>query len=84
MRKGAVLGSGALACEDMDVPIGSVWLASQHGKALNVAPSDQTFASKDTTSPFGKAFYEGKASFYVIPLWMIVLYNTIWQAFCTW
>jgi hypothetical protein len=68
----------------MDVPMGSVWLGSQHGKALNVAPPDPTFASKDTTSPFGKAFYEGKASFYVIPLWMIVCYNTIWQAFCTW
>ena len=84
LRKGAVLGSGALAAEDMVIPIGSVWLGSQHGRALNVAPSDQSFAVKDTTSPFGKAFYQGKASYFVLPLWSIALYNTFWQAFCTW
>ena len=84
LKKGAVLGSGALAAEDMMIPIGSVWLGSQHGRALNVAPADQSFAVKDTTSPFGKAFYQGKANYFVIPLWMIVIYNTIWQAFCTW
>jgi hypothetical protein len=83
LKKGAVLGSGALASENMIIPIGSVWLGSQYGKALNVAPSDPSFASKDTTTPFGKAFYQRKASFFVIPLWMIVIYNTVWQAFCT-
>jgi acyl-CoA synthetase (AMP-forming)/AMP-acid ligase II/acetyltransferase-like isoleucine patch superfamily enzyme/acyl carrier protein len=84
LKKGAVLGSGALAAEDMVIPIGSVWLGSQHGKALNVAPSDQSFAVKDTTTPFGKAFYQRKANYFVIPLWMIMCYNTLWQAFCTW
>lgn len=45
VRRGAVLGSGALAAEDMDVPVGSVWLGSQDGKALNVAPADATYKS---------------------------------------
>lgn len=84
VRRGAVLGSGALAAEDMDIPIGSVWLGSQAGRALNVAPPDRTYAAKETISPFGNAFYNGKAAFNVIPLWMIVVYNTLWQAFCTW
>lgn len=84
LGKGAVLGSGALAYEDMTIEVGSVWLGSQHGSALNVAPKDLSYASKNTTTPFGKAFYEGKANYFVLPLWMIILYNTTWQAFCTW
>lgn len=84
VQRGAVLGSGALACEDMTVPVGSIWLGSQDGKALNVAPPDPTFKTCSTLSPFGKAFYLGQATYNVIPLWGIVMYNTIWQAFCTW
>ncbi|RYG69938.1 hypothetical protein EON64_01440 [archaeon] len=83
VKRGAVLGSGALAAEDMVVPVGSIWVGSQNGKALNVAPPDQTYNSCSTLSPFGKAFYKHQASYSVIPLWMIVFYNTTWQAFCT-
>lgn len=50
---------------------------------MNVAPTDETYNVKDTTTPFGKAFYERKADFPVIPLWGIVMYSTLWQAFCT-
>lgn len=84
LRRGAVLGSGSLAAEDMDLPVGSVWVGSQGGCALNVAPADPTYAAKDTLTPFGKAFYQKKATFTVIPLWVIVLYNVLWQALCTW
>lgn len=83
LQRGAVLGSGALAAEDMVLPTGSVWLGSQGGKALNVAPPDPSYAVKDTKTPFAKAFYDRKAKFFVIPLWIIVIYNTVWQAFCT-
>ena len=31
-----------------------------------------------------RAFYKGQATYSVVPLWGIVLYNTSWQAFCTW
>lgn len=83
VKRGAVLGSGALAAEDMIVPVGSIWLGSQDGRALNVAPPDPTYNTCSTLSPFGKAFYEGQATYSVIPLWAIICYNTLWQAFCT-
>jgi len=79
-----VLGSGSLAYEDMVVPIGSVWVGSQNGCAVMVSPEDKTYKSKDTITPFGKAFYEGKGNFTVIPIWGIALYNFLWQAICTW
>eukprot|EP01038_Epipyxis_sp_PR26KG_P006462 gene6462-8890_t len=83
VQKGAVLGSGSLVPEDFIIPVGSIWVGSQGGRAVNVSPADQSFNTKDTTTPFGKAFYEGKANYFVIPLWVIILYNTSWQAFCT-
>jgi hypothetical protein len=44
---------------------------------------DASYNVKDTLSPFGRAFYKHEATFEVIPLWAIVCYNTLWQAFCT-
>lgn len=82
--KGAVLGSGSLAPEDFTLPVGSVWVGAQDGCAVNVAPADPTYSTKDTVTPFGRAFYQGKAQYSVVPLWGIVTYNTMWQAFCTW
>jgi carbonic anhydrase/acetyltransferase-like protein (isoleucine patch superfamily) len=84
VKKGAVLGSGSLAPEDFTLPVGSVWVGAQDGCAVLVAPEDRTYATRDTTTPFGRAFYQGKAAFTVIPLWGVVAYNTLWQAFCTW
>ena len=52
---------------------------------MMASPSDKTYATKDTITPFGRAFYQRKAvGYYVIPLSMIIAYNMIWQAFCTW
>jgi hypothetical protein len=84
VKKGAVLGSGSLAPEGFTLPVGSVWVGSQDGCAVNVAPEDKTYSTKDTVTPFGRAFYQGKANFSVVPLWGICMYNTLWQAFCTW
>ncbi len=73
------------ASEDMDVGVGSIWVGSHQGCAVNASPVDLSFNVADTTTPFGRAFYQGHAEGYtVIPLWVIVLYNTSWQAFCTW
>lgn len=83
LGKGSVLGSGSLAKEDFYAPVGSIWVGSQDGCALNAAPEDKSFNVKDTRSPFGRAFYDGDAQYGVIPLWAIVFYNTAWQAFCT-
>jgi hypothetical protein len=83
LKRGAVLGSGSLAPEDFVAPVGSVWVGSTAGTAQMVTPADLTYAQKDTRTPFGRAFYDGKASYAVIPLWAIVMYSTTWQAFCT-
>jgi acetyltransferase-like isoleucine patch superfamily enzyme len=83
LGRGAVLGSGSLAGEDMKIPVGSVWVGSRAGAAINVAPADMSYNVKDTISPFGRAFYNGEASYLVIPLWAIVIYNTVWQGICT-
>jgi len=83
IRKGAVLGSGSLAEENMDVPVGSVWVGSTGGRCVMASPSDPSYDVKDTITPFGRAFYLGQATFPVIPLHVVVMYNVIWQAFCT-
>lgn len=83
LGRSAVLGSGSLAAEDMKIPVGSVWVGSRGGSAVNVAPADMSYNYKDTLSPFGRAFYQLEATYTVIPLWCIVIYNTTWQGVCT-
>ena len=78
----AVLGSGSLAREDMKFPVGSVWVGSRHGEAVMVKPEDLSVSTKSTLTPFGKAFYNHDAPYYVIPLWLVVFYNFFWRAFC--
>lgn len=94
LRRGSVLGSGSLAAEDMELAVGSVWVGSKGGRAVCVAPGDASYKIKDTVTPFGRAFYGAGSSsddkikaasvgYSVIPLWAIVIYSTVWQAFCT-
>jgi acetyltransferase-like isoleucine patch superfamily enzyme len=83
LRKGSVLGSGSLAKEDFIGDVGSVWVGSKNGCAVQAAPADSTYNVKDTRTPFGRAFYQHQAPYLVIPLWAISMYNTTWQAFCT-
>lgn len=78
-----MLGSGSLAPEDFVAPVGSVFVGSANGAPTLVTPEDPTYATKDTLTPFGRAFYERQASYAVIPLWLVVVYSTSWQAFCT-
>ncbi len=94
MHRGAVLGSGSLAPEDMIVPAGSVWVGSKAGSAVCVSPADVSYSrARNTITPFGRAFYgssdevgreKNMVGYFVIPLWGVVLYSTLWQAFCTW
>ena len=83
LKRGAVLGSGSLAAEGMTITVGSVWVGSRDGCAVNVAPTDRSYATSDTITPFGRAFYKRQAKYFVLPLWSIIIYNTLWQAFCT-
>ncbi|KAI9331107.1 acetyl-CoA synthetase-like protein [Zopfochytrium polystomum] len=78
--RNAVLGSGSLARADTTYPDGSVWLGSQGGGAVLWTEGTPDEAAADTLKPFGRAFYQRKASFFVYPLWALVLYNVFLQA----
>jgi acetyltransferase-like isoleucine patch superfamily enzyme len=82
LRRGCVLGSGSLAPEGFEGPMGSMWVGSKGGSTVLVAPEDETYTAKDTQSPFGNAFYGDKAKYFVIPLWMVVPYNFVWHGVC--
>ena len=58
LRKGSVLGSGSLAPEDFVAAVGSVWVGSSEGSAVNVAPADPSYNVKvTTTTSFDKCFF---------------------------
>ncbi len=64
--------------------MGSVWVGSTGGSAVNAAPPDMLWhGKKDTLTPFAKAFYHRDADYFVTPLTLIVIGNTVWHAFCT-
>lgn len=44
---------------------------------------DLSYDVEDTNTPFGRAFYGGKAAYTVIPIWGVVVDNMFWQGVCT-
>jgi acetyltransferase-like isoleucine patch superfamily enzyme/acyl carrier protein len=82
LRQGCVLGSGSLATVDFTGPMGSMWVGNKAGCATMVSPEDLSYKTKSLVSPFGRAFYGSDANYCVVPLWLVVLYNTLWQGFC--
>ena len=82
LGKACVLGSGGLAREGFEGGIGSMWVGSRAGTTTMVQPEDESYLLRDLISPFGKAFYQGKADYFVFPLWFVAFYNTFWQALC--
>lgn len=82
LSQGCVFGSGSLAPVDFVGPPGSMWVGSKSGCATMVSPEDTSYQSKDLISPFGRAFYGHEANYCVVPLFLIILYNTVWHAFC--
>ena len=84
MERASVIGSGGLAKEDYVYPQGSVYVGSRAGNSVCVVHEDILRKSKRyDRSPFGLAFYDRKASFFVLPIVFIVFYNTIIQVFCS-
>lgn len=83
LRKGVVMGSGGLTKENFEYPMGSVWVGSVNGSSIMVSGEDRSIENKDFTTPFGRAFYKGKAKYFVVPLWMIIIYSTTWTCLCT-
>ncbi|KAJ7034277.1 acetyl-CoA synthetase-like protein [Mycena alexandri] len=70
--KFTVMGSGALALRDMEYKDGSTWLGTEcledgSGKDLN----------RNTITPFGRAFYQREAGFFVYPYALLLAINII-------
>jgi len=82
LKRGSVLGSGSLAHEDFIASVGSVWIGSRDGMAVELQSEDKSYLTKNLISPFGKAFYQHQSNYYVIPLWLIILYNWLWSVIC--
>ncbi|SAL96550.1 hypothetical protein [Absidia glauca] len=83
----AVLGSGGLLKKHFKLSPGSTWVGSRGGNAFKFSDGDaQDYNEKtdaaneeDTITPFGRAFYQRKASYFVAPLLLLVPYNFIMQ-----
>ncbi|KAF9454453.1 hypothetical protein P691DRAFT_770641 [Macrolepiota fuliginosa MF-IS2] len=71
-----VMGSGALGKRDTVYEDGSTWMGCDNGDAICFGRNEKEHNEKDTTtSPFGRAFYEGKAPYWVFPYWFILATN---------
>ncbi|KAI9207543.1 uncharacterized protein BJ171DRAFT_596561 [Polychytrium aggregatum] len=82
--RGCVMGSGALSQRDTEYPPASVWIGSRGGKPILWDAGDPKRKHiTDTTTPFGKAFYNRDAEFRVIPMWACILYNIAFEAIRT-
>ncbi|KAI8995280.1 acetyl-CoA synthetase-like protein [Trametes punicea] len=71
-----VMGSGALGRRDGVYEDDSVWMGSEAGEAVCFKRGDRNADDgSPTITPFGRAFYERKASFFVLPYPMLLLIN---------
>ncbi|KAI0673689.1 acetyl-CoA synthetase-like protein [Trametes maxima] len=74
--KRTVMGSGALGRRGATYEDGSVWMGSEGGEAVCFKRGGKEMDDDTpTVTPFGRAFYQRKASFFVFPYIMLVLIN---------
>ncbi|OSD06234.1 acetyl-CoA synthetase-like protein [Trametes coccinea BRFM310] len=74
--KRTVMGSGALGRRGGVYENGSVWMGSEGGEAVCFKKgSKEADDGSSTITPFGRAFYERKAAFFVLPYLLLVLIN---------
>ncbi|KAL0579004.1 hypothetical protein V5O48_002999 [Marasmius crinis-equi] len=80
----AVLGSGTLTSRGKAYPAGSTWIGSDRGEAvcLNKGSPGLKKESGSTTTPFGRAFYERKAPYFVYPYPLILVISVLFSCFC--
>ncbi|KAJ6530532.1 hypothetical protein B0H10DRAFT_221987 [Mycena sp. CBHHK59/15] len=70
--KCTVMGSGALGMRDTDYIDGSTWLGAD---CLDDGSTKDL--NRDTTTPFGRAFYKREAKYFVFPYLMILAINVL-------
>lgn len=87
VERNTVLGSGALGKKNGTYPESTVWIGSRSGGAqqwdVGKDSSNDNVNGQDSLSPFGKAFYDRDAPYFVFPLWLIVMLNLVIFAICT-
>ena len=86
--KQCVMGSGALAVRNGHYEESTVWMGSKNGsavsfgKAASNTKSDASAGSEEETiTPFGRAFYKRKATYFVFPYLVIVGINIVMAIF---
>jgi acetyltransferase-like isoleucine patch superfamily enzyme/acyl carrier protein len=85
--KQCVMGSGALAVRNGLYEENTVWMGSKNGSAVSFgrAAKEKSEISvgddDETITPFGRAFYKRKASFFVFPYLMLVAINLLMAVF---
>lgn len=84
-----MVGSGALLRRNGSFPDDSVWTGSKHGDAVRFPQlkgkgddaRDSVDGERDTTRPFGRALYLGKANYCVLGQGPIIAYSSFMVAF---
>lgn len=78
-----VMGSGALSRRNGNYEDRSVWMGSKNGEAVSFGKSQgstEPLSEEDTITPFGRAFYQRKANYFVLPYFVVVAYHVVMQA----
>ncbi|OJT02767.1 hypothetical protein TRAPUB_6623 [Trametes pubescens] len=68
-----VMGSGALAKRDGVYGDGSVWMGNDRGEAVCFGKPNKETTDEVLSTPFGRAFYDRNASYYVYPYWLLLI-----------
>ncbi|KAF5316582.1 hypothetical protein D9619_006739 [Psilocybe cf. subviscida] len=75
--RGAVMGSGALGKRNTTYEPNSTWIGNDKGEAICLNRGTKESIDTDTTTPFGKAFYQRKAPYFVFPYWLVLAISVL-------
>ncbi|KAF8887351.1 hypothetical protein BD779DRAFT_1672802 [Infundibulicybe gibba] len=71
-----VMGSGSLTKRNTVYEDNSIWMGCERGEAVCLNRGSKE-VSADTTTPFGKAFYQKQADYFVFPYALILAINIV-------
>ncbi|KAL0576753.1 hypothetical protein V5O48_005243, partial [Marasmius crinis-equi] len=75
-----VMGSGALSKRDTSYEDNSVWMGNDRGEAICFSRGFPQTEKDDTITPFGRAFYQRKADYFVYPYIFVLFVNVFVSA----
>ncbi|KAI9061574.1 acetyl-CoA synthetase-like protein [Trametes sanguinea] len=68
-----VMGSGALGKRNGEYGDGSVWMGNDRGEAVCFGKPNKETTDEVQSTPFGRAFYDHQASYWVYPYWLLLI-----------